>query len=127
MRRRETPLPQAGEGAERSEAGEGQGLKEVMELSMPISVNPLHPHIGAEVSGLDVATPLDDATVDAFWKAIDRHCVLVLHGQSVADAQLKGFADRFGPLESAAARCRAAGGGSTSRRLATSPISTSTA
>jgi alpha-ketoglutarate-dependent 2,4-dichlorophenoxyacetate dioxygenase len=70
-----------------------------MELSMPISVNPLHPHIGAEVSGLDVSAPLDDRTLDELWRAIDRHCVLVLRGQSITDAQLKGFASRFGALE----------------------------
>jgi alpha-ketoglutarate-dependent 2,4-dichlorophenoxyacetate dioxygenase len=66
---------------------------------MTISVAPLHPHIGAEVSGVDVSAPLDDAALDALWKAIDRHCVLVLHGQSISDAQLKSFAGRFGPLE----------------------------
>jgi alpha-ketoglutarate-dependent 2,4-dichlorophenoxyacetate dioxygenase len=66
---------------------------------MTISVKHLHPHIGAEVSGLDVSAPLDDVTLDELWRAIDRHCVLVLHGQSIADAQLKAFAGRFGDLE----------------------------
>ena len=63
------------------------------------TVTPLHPHIGAEVSGVDVAAPLDAATRDALWRAIDRHCVVVLHDQHVTDAQLKEFAGHFGPLE----------------------------
>jgi alpha-ketoglutarate-dependent 2,4-dichlorophenoxyacetate dioxygenase len=66
---------------------------------MTITVNPLHPHIGAEVSGVDVAAPLDDETLAALWRAIDQHSVLVLKQQSITDAQLKSFALRFGELE----------------------------
>ena len=66
---------------------------------MAITVTPLHPHIGAEVSGVDVAKPLDGATLAALWGAIDRHSVVVMHGQSITDAQLKAFAGRFGGLE----------------------------
>src|ERR1700719_1961972 len=66
---------------------------------MSITITPLHPHIGAEMSGVDVAAPLDAATRDALWRAIDSHCVVVLHDQRVTDAQLKEFAGHFGPLE----------------------------
>ena len=66
---------------------------------MSISVTPLHPHIGAEVSGVDVSQSLDGETLAALWEAIDRHSVVVMHGQSIADAQLKAFAGRFGGLE----------------------------
>src|SRR5215472_3671870 len=66
---------------------------------MPIAITPLHPHIGAEVSGIDVSQPLANTALDELWAAIDRHCVVVLHNQSITDAQLKGFAGRFGPLE----------------------------
>jgi alpha-ketoglutarate-dependent 2,4-dichlorophenoxyacetate dioxygenase len=66
---------------------------------MTITVTPLHPHIGAEVSGVDVARSLDDATIAALWQAIDEHAVLVLKNQSITDAQLKAFAAPFGPLE----------------------------
>jgi alpha-ketoglutarate-dependent 2,4-dichlorophenoxyacetate dioxygenase len=66
---------------------------------MTITVTPLHPHIGAEVTGVDLAKPLDDATLAALWGAIDRHSVVVMHGQSITDAQLKAFAGRFGGLE----------------------------
>jgi alpha-ketoglutarate-dependent 2,4-dichlorophenoxyacetate dioxygenase len=66
---------------------------------MTIAVNPLHPHIGAEVSGIDAAAPLDHETLAELWRAIDRYSVLVLKHQSITDAQLKAFAIRFGELE----------------------------
>jgi alpha-ketoglutarate-dependent 2,4-dichlorophenoxyacetate dioxygenase len=66
---------------------------------MTISVAPVHPHIGAEVSGIDVSRPLDDETLTELWGAIDRHSVVVMHDQSITDAQLKAFAGRFGGLE----------------------------
>ena len=66
---------------------------------MSITIKPLHPHIGAEVSGIDVAQPLANTALDELWAAIDQHCVVVLHNQSITDAQLKNFAGRFGPLE----------------------------
>jgi alpha-ketoglutarate-dependent 2,4-dichlorophenoxyacetate dioxygenase len=66
---------------------------------MTITVTPLHPHIGAEVSGVDASRSLDDATIAALWQAIDKHSVLVLKHQSITDAQLKAFAAPFGPLE----------------------------
>ena len=66
---------------------------------MAIEVTPLHPSIGAEIGGIDVAAPLGNTTLDALWQAIDRYCVLVLHNQSITDAQLKSFAARFGDLE----------------------------
>ena len=45
------------------------------------------------------AKPLDDETIAALWRAIDKHSVLVLRHQSISDAQLKNFAAPFGPLE----------------------------
>jgi alpha-ketoglutarate-dependent 2,4-dichlorophenoxyacetate dioxygenase len=66
---------------------------------MTIEVTPLHPHIGARVSGVDASQPPDDETLAAMWEAIDRYCVVVLKDQSITDAQLKEFAHRFGPLE----------------------------
>jgi alpha-ketoglutarate-dependent 2,4-dichlorophenoxyacetate dioxygenase len=66
---------------------------------MALAITPLHPHIGAEIGGLDVGRPLDDATVDALWRAIDRHSVVVFHDQHLSDEQLRAFAARFGELE----------------------------
>jgi alpha-ketoglutarate-dependent 2,4-dichlorophenoxyacetate dioxygenase len=66
---------------------------------MAITVTPLHPHIGAEIAGVDVSQPLDDAAMQAIWQAIDRHAVLVFRGQRISDEQLRNFARRFGDLE----------------------------
>jgi alpha-ketoglutarate-dependent 2,4-dichlorophenoxyacetate dioxygenase len=66
---------------------------------MSLTITPLHPHIGAEVTGFDAAQALDDQTLAELWRAIDAHSVLVLHDQALSDAQLKDFAARFGPLE----------------------------
>ena len=80
---------------------------------MALHVTPLHPHIGAEVSGLDAGRPLDDDTLAEMWQAIDRWAVLVLHDQQISDRQLHDFAARFGELE--IGRSAARGG---KRRLA---------
>src|SRR6184192_961561 len=68
-------------------------------MAMARAITPLHPHIGAAVSGLDLSRPIDDATVAALWQAIDRHAVLVFHNQQITDEQLRSFAARFGELE----------------------------
>ncbi|HEX3954062.1 MAG TPA: TauD/TfdA family dioxygenase [Stellaceae bacterium] len=66
---------------------------------MAIAITPLHPHIGAEIGGLDLSRPIDDATVQDLWKAIDQAAVLVFRNQSITDEQLRSFAARFGDLE----------------------------
>src|SRR5438034_7361717 len=66
---------------------------------MAIAVHQLHPHIGAEIGGLDVSRPIDDAALDQLWRAIDRHSVVVFHDQHLTDEQLRAFAARFGELE----------------------------
>ena len=66
---------------------------------MALAINPLHPHIGAEIGGLDVSQPIEEAEVAALWQAIDRYAVLVFRDQQITDAQLRSFAARFGELE----------------------------
>src|SRR5436305_4693989 len=66
---------------------------------MALQITPLHPHIGAAVSGLDVSRPIDDSAVAGLWQAIDRHAVLVFRDQQITDEQLRSFAARFGELE----------------------------
>jgi alpha-ketoglutarate-dependent 2,4-dichlorophenoxyacetate dioxygenase len=73
---------------------------------MALVVTPLHVHIGAEIGGLDLGRPIDEAEVAALWQAIDRHAVLVFRDQQVTDAQLRGFAARFGELEIGRAAAR---------------------
>src|SRR5436853_1104601 len=66
---------------------------------MAFAAHQLHPHIGAEIGGLDLREPIDDATVQALWREIDRHAVLVFHDQHLSDAELRAFSTRFGELE----------------------------
>jgi alpha-ketoglutarate-dependent 2,4-dichlorophenoxyacetate dioxygenase len=73
---------------------------------MSMETRPLHPHIGAEITGVDLAQPIDVATIDAIWRAIDRHAVLVFRDQRLSDAQLRDFAALFGPLEIGRAAAR---------------------
>jgi alpha-ketoglutarate-dependent 2,4-dichlorophenoxyacetate dioxygenase len=64
-----------------------------------MNVQPVTSEFAAEVSGIDLAQPIDTATVRAIWDAIDRYSVLVFHDQRLSDAQLRDFAAAFGPLE----------------------------
>jgi alpha-ketoglutarate-dependent 2,4-dichlorophenoxyacetate dioxygenase len=63
------------------------------------SLRQLHPLFAAEAAGIDLAQPIDAATLDAIWQAIDRYAVMVLRDQQLDDTQLRDFAARFGPLE----------------------------
>ena len=73
---------------------------------MSVQLGPLRPDFVAEVSGLDLAQPMDTATVDALWSAIDQYAVLIFRDQRLTDMQLRDFAARFGPLEIGRAAAR---------------------
>jgi alpha-ketoglutarate-dependent 2,4-dichlorophenoxyacetate dioxygenase len=73
---------------------------------MVIDTRPILPGFAAEIAALDVAQPLDAATVDAIWSAIDRYAVVVFRDQRLSDAQLRDFAALFGPLEIGRAAAR---------------------
>lgn len=66
---------------------------------MPLTITPLTPVFGAEISGVDIAQPLDDATFRAIHDAFDSHSVLVFRNQPMNDEQQIAFSERFGPLE----------------------------
>ena len=57
------------------------------------------PAIGAEVTGLDLSRPLEDATFARIVDAWHRHLVLVFRDQRLSDAELERFSARFGPLD----------------------------
>ena len=75
---------------------------------MTLELRQLHPLFAAEADGIDLARPIDAATVDAIWQAINRYAVLVFRRQRLDDTQLRDFAAQFGPLE--IGRAAAAGG-----------------
>lgn len=68
---------------------------------MAISIRPLTPHIGGEVSGVDLTRPLTHEDVAAIEAGMDRYAVLVIPGQAITDAQQQAFSTNFGPLENA--------------------------
>ncbi len=63
-----------------------------------ITVTPLSPHIGAEVSGIDLQEPLTNRQIDELHSALIRHLVLFFHDQPIdfdAHARLAAY---FGEL-----------------------------
>jgi alpha-ketoglutarate-dependent 2,4-dichlorophenoxyacetate dioxygenase len=64
-----------------------------------LTINPLHKLFAAEIGGVDVALPLDAATLRALNEAIDRYAVVVFHGQELDDERQMAFARHFGELE----------------------------
>jgi alpha-ketoglutarate-dependent 2,4-dichlorophenoxyacetate dioxygenase len=66
---------------------------------MPITIRPLHPFIGGEVSGLDIAKPLSAEDAAAIHAAMDRYAVLVFHDQDITDEQQLAFTRALGPIE----------------------------
>ena len=65
----------------------------------PLTINRLHPALGAEVLGVSFADPLDAPTRDAIQAAWMEHLVLVFRDQDVSDAQHVSFTRGFGELE----------------------------
>ena len=63
-----------------------------------LTVRHLHAALGAEISGINLAEPLDAATFGAVHQAWMEHLVLVFPGQALTDAQHIAFARRFGRL-----------------------------
>ena len=63
-----------------------------------MQILPLHPALGAEVRGVDLSQPQDEATIKELRSAFDEHIVLVLRGQALdEEAQLRA-AGYFGKV-----------------------------
>lgn len=70
---------------------------------MSIAIRALHPHVGGEVTGVDLRRPLARDEVAAIEAGMDRHAVLVFPGQPLDDAQQLAFSLNFGEIEKALA------------------------
>ena len=66
-------------------------------MQRPLEVRPLAGAVGAELHGVDLAQPPDDATVAAIRRALLAHGVVFFRSQRLDDEALKAFAGRFGP------------------------------
>lgn len=63
-----------------------------------LNLRRLSPYLGAEVTGIDLTEPLDDATVSAIRQAHADHQVLVFPNQQISSEDLKRFGRYFGEL-----------------------------
>ena len=54
--------------------------------------------LAAEVTGIDLAGPLDEAAIGAIWDALHAHLVLVFRGQTLTPEAQVRFSRRFGDL-----------------------------
>ncbi|MDQ2928269.1 MAG: TauD/TfdA family dioxygenase [Pseudomonadota bacterium] len=64
-----------------------------------LTVTPLAPALGAEISGIDLREPIGDVELAEFRDAWARHLVLRVRGQALTDPQLLDFSRRLGPLD----------------------------
>ena len=66
---------------------------------MPLAIDKLTEHIGAEVQGVELAATIDAATFAQLRSAFYQHAVLVFRDQKITAAQQVAFSAGFGPLE----------------------------
>lgn len=66
---------------------------------MPVTIRQITPVFAGEVSGVDTTRPLSRQDVAALEAGMDRHAVLVFHGQRLTDDQQQAFSCNFGALE----------------------------
>ncbi|MFI8187486.1 TauD/TfdA dioxygenase family protein [Streptomyces sp. NPDC085946] len=68
---------------------------------MSIEIRKITAHIGAQVSGVDIAKPLDEETVAALREALNAHKALVFDDVDLDDEGQQAFARHFGELTTA--------------------------
>lgn len=64
-----------------------------------IAVRPLTPLIGAEIDGVDLSRPLEEAVIQDLTDALHRHLVIFFRDQNITPEQQVAFARRFGAVE----------------------------
>ena len=67
-------------------------------MSAALEIRHVTACIGAEISGIDLADPLDADTRDALVDALAEHHVLFFRGQDITPEQHIAFARNFGPI-----------------------------
>ena len=68
-------------------------------MTVDLKIQTLHPALGAEVVGLDLAESMDDETFQAIRDAWMKHLVLAFPNQTLSEEQQITFSQRFGALE----------------------------
>ncbi len=64
--------------------------------AVAFDIKPVAGALGADITGIDLAAGLDDATVAALRKALLDHLVIFVRDQSLTPPQFSAFARRFG-------------------------------
>ena len=62
---------------------------------MTVTIRKLHPHVGGEVSPIDLRQVADRDTLEQLRTGMDDHGVLVFRNQPFTDAEQLAFAERF--------------------------------
>ena len=65
---------------------------------MTLQTEILGPGFAAQITGVDLGAPMDDALFDAIKKIWLDNKVVVFRDQQLSDDALLGFTERFGPL-----------------------------
>jgi taurine dioxygenase len=77
-------------------------MSAALELERPgiasLTITPLQPTIGAEISGIDLRTPLSDDGRDAIKTALLKYKVIFFRDQHIDRRQHLAFAKRFGSI-----------------------------
>ena len=63
-----------------------------------VQITPLGPTIGAEIGGVDLSQPLDDATIGAIRDALMAYKVICFRDQDITPEQQLAFGRRFGDV-----------------------------
>jgi taurine dioxygenase len=66
--------------------------------SMRIEVQPMAGALGADIGGVDLSRPLDDAAFAAIERALHEHLVIFFHDQTLTPEQHLALTRRFGPI-----------------------------
>lgn len=66
---------------------------------MALTFKALHPLFAAQVSGIDLKRPLDEASIAEIDAAMDQYAVLVFRDQGLDQGQQIAFSKQFGPLD----------------------------
>ena len=66
---------------------------------MALKIRKLKEHIGAEIQGVDITSPIDAETFEQLRGTLCEYAVLVFHDQGITDEQHVTFSEGFGPLE----------------------------
>lgn len=66
---------------------------------MALGIRKLTDNLAAQIDGVDLTVPLDDATVAQLRSALDDYSVLVFRDQRFDNESQIAFSTRFGPLE----------------------------